>query len=80
MLEMRVSQQVSCWFTSLAFSPSGQPYVAYQDYLNSYKATVMTFDGTNWVNVGNAGFSAAKCLYKSCIQSIQWRPLCGFWG
>ena len=43
-------------WSSLAFSSSGQPYVAYTDYGNSDKATVMTFDGTNWVNVGNAGF------------------------
>jgi hypothetical protein len=28
------------------------------DYGNSQKATVMKFDGTNWVNIGNAGFSA----------------------
>ncbi|HZL27849.1 MAG TPA: IPT/TIG domain-containing protein [Acidobacteriaceae bacterium] len=27
--------------TSLAFSPNGTPYVAYEDYGNSYKATVM---------------------------------------
>ncbi len=42
---------------SIAFSPSGQPYVAYADDGNSEKATVMKFDGSNWVNVGNAGFT-----------------------
>jgi hypothetical protein len=31
-------------YTSLAFSPSGEPYVAYEDYGNSSKATVMKFD------------------------------------
>jgi len=31
-------------YTSLAFSPSGQPYVAYSDYGNSYKSTVMKYD------------------------------------
>ena len=31
-------------YTSLAFSPSGKPYVAYRDYGNSYKATVMKYD------------------------------------
>ena len=37
----------------LAFSPSGQPYVAFVD-ANGNKATVMMFNGTNWVNVGNS--------------------------
>jgi len=45
-------------YTSLAFSSSGQPYVAYQDSRNSNKITVMKFDNTNWINVGNAGFSS----------------------
>ena len=31
-------------YTSLAISPSGQPYVAYFDTGNSGKATVMKFD------------------------------------
>jgi hypothetical protein len=31
-------------YTSLAFSPSGEPYLAYQDWANSYKATVMMYD------------------------------------
>jgi hypothetical protein len=44
-------------WTSLAFSPTGEPYVAYEDFVNFQAATVMKYDGTNWVNVGNAGFS-----------------------
>jgi len=31
-------------WTSLAFSPSGEPYVAYQDWEKSQKATVMKYD------------------------------------
>jgi hypothetical protein len=34
--------EVSC--TSLAFSPSGEPYVAYSDGANSFKATVSRFN------------------------------------
>jgi hypothetical protein len=52
-------------YTSLAFSPSGQPYVAYEDGGNLFKATVMRFDGINWVNVGIAGFSAGEANFTS---------------
>jgi hypothetical protein len=31
-------------YLSFAFSPTGQPYVAYMDYTNSSKATVMKYD------------------------------------
>ena len=36
------------WFTSLAFSPIGQPYVAYEDGANSQMATVMKYDSVYW--------------------------------
>ena len=47
-------------YISLALYPTtGAPYVAYTDYGNSNKATVMTFDnGSAWVTVGSAGFSS----------------------
>lgn len=49
-------------FISLAFAPDGTPYVAYSDYGNSGKATMMTFDGMGWGIVGNAGFSAGRAI------------------
>jgi hypothetical protein len=58
---------------SLAFSPSNnQPYVAYSDYQNTWwkeKVSVMTFNGTNWVYVGNACFSAGGAGWESLAFS-----------
>jgi hypothetical protein len=45
--------------TRLAFSPSGKPYVAYQDFqFYTFEATVMMFTGASWVTLGLACFSA----------------------
>ena len=42
---------------SLALNSNNVPYLAFSDGANSYKTTVMKFDDTNWIPVGNAGFS-----------------------
>jgi hypothetical protein len=34
--------------------------VTYQGDVSWHKATVMRFDGTNWLNVGNVGFSVGE--------------------
>lgn len=39
---------------------NGEVYVAFQDAANTQKCTVMKFDGSNWVAVGNAGFTPDK--------------------
>jgi LPXTG-site transpeptidase (sortase) family protein len=54
----------SVFFTSLALDGS-TPYVAYSDDANSFKATVMRFNGTSWETVGTAGFSAGAAEYSS---------------
>jgi hypothetical protein len=46
----------------------GSPYVAYEEQLTPDtvgKATVRQFDGNAWVDVGNAGFSAAEAPYTT---------------
>ena len=64
--------------TSLVFSPSWEPYVAYMDFGNSQKVTVMKFDETNWMNVGNAGFSAEQSWYTSLAFSPTGEPCVAF--
>ena len=63
--------------SSLAFSPSGQPYVAFED-ANDYEASVMKFDGTNWVYVGNAGVSTGGANYTSLAFSPSGQPYVAF--
>jgi hypothetical protein len=41
--------------------------VAYLDHGNATKATVMKFDGNNWVTVGMAGFSAGEAASTSLL-------------
>jgi MBG domain/IPT/TIG domain len=65
------------YYTSLAFSPSGTPYVAYSDDSTdngSGPATVMEYNGTSWVTVGSAGFSAGVALYESLAFSPSGTP------
>ncbi|OHD54926.1 MAG: hypothetical protein A2Y33_02945 [Spirochaetes bacterium GWF1_51_8] len=55
-------------YVSFAFHPGTYaPYVAYSDQYAAYslKATVQMFDGTNWVPVGNKGFTAGHADYVS---------------
>jgi hypothetical protein len=66
------------WDVSLAFSSSGEPYVAYSDIGILWKTTVMKFDGTSWVTVGSPGFSAGATTYNSLAFSPSDQPFVGF--
>jgi beta-xylosidase len=45
-------------YTKIAVDKFGTPYVAFLDYANGHKLSVMKYNGTSWVLVGPAGFSA----------------------
>jgi hypothetical protein len=66
------------YYVSLAFSPSGEPYVVYSDAANSFKATVMRFDGINWVYVGTAGFSNDYSDWTNIAFSPTGKPYVAF--
>ena len=68
------------YYISLAFSPSGEPYVAYNDeqFYPNGKATVMKFNGSSWVNVGAAGFSAGVSDFESLAFSPSGEPYVAF--
>ena len=50
---------------------SQEYYVVYKDVYNFSKATVMEYDGSNWVTVGAAGFSAADVAYTNIAIGSQ---------
>jgi len=52
-------------WTCLAMDGSGKPWVAFSDGTSAGKATVMRFDGSAWVVVGNAGFTSGSATFLS---------------
>ena len=60
----------TAWWTKLVISPSGEPYVSFWDFVHTRKATVMKYNGTNWVYVGNALFTPDSVAYVSRLMRI----------
>ena len=54
--------------TTIAIDKYGTPYVAFQDATVNFGATVMKYNGINWVTVGNPGFSAGPVAMFSSIS------------
>ncbi len=50
---------------SMAINAGGTPYVAFEDMATGNKATVMKYNGSSWVTVGGAGFSAGSITMLS---------------
>jgi len=64
-------------YTSLAFSPDGIPYLAIAKFMpptGPYKASVLKFDGTNWVYVGLQGFSEDQISNPSLAFGSDSKP------
>jgi hypothetical protein len=60
---------------SLQFDSQNRPYIAYQLYLGNRKAVVRRFDGTDWLPVGQWGFTPGAADYLSMIvdaQDVPW--------
>ena len=55
----------AAYYTTLAFSPDGIPYVAYQDGGTNRKASVKRYHNSTWSVVGSAGFSSGSVAYTS---------------
>ncbi|MEJ8757762.1 T9SS type A sorting domain-containing protein [Pontibacter sp. H259] len=62
----------------LAIDANGIPYIAYTDGSRNDKATVMKFDGTQWVTVGAAGFTPWVALYPSLTIDANGIPYLAF--
>lgn len=57
---MGPAEFVDATSASLALSATGTPYVAYPDPAAGRRLSVRAYDGTDWILVGSAGFSAGK--------------------
>jgi len=64
--------------TTMTFDKYGMPCVAYTDWANGGKATVMKFDGNNWVAIGNADFTLSDATYISFVLDSNGIPYVAF--
>lgn len=67
--------------TSLSFNSNNEPYVAFREFVSGSiqnEATVMKFDGTNWITVGSPGFSAGYADQTSLAINSNDEPYVAF--
>jgi len=60
--------------TSLAFDPTGVPYVAFTEYIITGGVSVERYSGTNWQYVGYEQFSAGDAYWTSLAFSPAGQP------
>jgi len=58
---------------------AGTAYVAFQDYVNSFGATVMYYDGSSWVNLGPAGFTSTAAYEPSFAIDASGTPYVAYY-
>jgi len=65
---------------SLAISPSGVPYVAFEDDANSGKVTVMKYEASSstWKTLGRAGISSGLATFNSLVIDSSGVPYVAF--
>lgn len=56
------------------FVENGTPYVAYRDEVQGNKLTVQSFNGSEWVNLGNPGFSFGEISWNTDIFVYRGTP------
>jgi hypothetical protein len=59
-------------FQSLAIDENWTVFVAYSDWWNWYKTTVMKFNGSSWINVWSPWFSAGQANNQSLAIDNNW--------
>ena len=72
-----IAATASADYLSLAIDPHGSPLVARKN-IASGKASVATFDGSIWVSVGPADFSAGQADYTSLAIDSEGTPYIAF--
>jgi hypothetical protein len=64
--------------TSLAIDKLGIIYVAFLDLSNNWRVSVMKFDGTNWVFVGNPNISGGAADCPSLVLDSYGAPIIAY--
>lgn len=64
-------------YMDFAFDTLGRPYVVYPDYMATLAqtASVRFFNGTEWANVGNQGFTAGVIAYTAISLDANQNPM-----
>ena len=65
-------------FISLARDATGRLVIAFQDFQNGGRATVMRWNGTAWQVIGNAGFSSGTATYTSLALDAAGNPVVAY--
>jgi hypothetical protein len=69
----------SAYFISLAIDSNNNPYVAYRDSSESFKASAMKWNGANWENLGSLGFSSGQAYSTKISIDSNNTPYVGYY-